>query len=587
MSHSADDAAVAPERPRDGGFTLIEVIVAIGITVVVLVALLPLLVVGIRSTDLAKQVTQAKAVAQGQLDRMRNLPYHVARDAGPYRDVLDYYFKDKTAPMGPVACGSPGSYAVPQPTWTGYVAAGGTRCGYEPATGAMYRSVSQVQGFTVVVSTQFLKGDTALTVVDPPTDYDTQVTGRDAPPAQQIGVSATVLYSQRSTLKPVTTYTQMTYQPTAVNRLDVSADATAVQVGSSTVADGAVSLAAGLLSLQGELTYASTAGVVLASTSAGLATGAQASGAARTLAAPPTGTAATVPAPAGDLSSGCVLACWGGTKLDVAALSADGGLPNIGTASSPMQSLVTGNTNGGFSFNNGATSTYRPELSLTAPLVRLASTASPVASGVTAACEAGSAGSTSYVTASGFARSTAMDASTSPATAEACARTRASTISVFPTSFAPQGVLQVDLEYSYARCLLMGTAHAATVSSDYRVRLRYHEAGGGYHEVADIRPGLTADPLTPALVPMNTPVGGGHTLGDYIASWSALLDNQVSRTSVDGVDGMAALRIPGVLSITTQPSRTGTDVLGPNNVDLSSAVSLTVGAVGCSAEDSR
>ena len=557
-------------------------------------ALLPQLIVGIRSTDLAKQVTQAKGVAQGQLDRMRNLPYHVARDAGPYRDVLDYYFKDKSAPAGPVVCGSAGAYAVPQSTWTGYVAAGvgSVRCGYEPASGAMYRSVRQVQGFTVVVSTQFLKGDTALNVVDPPTGYDTQVTGKDAPPTQQIGVSVTVLYSQRSTLKPVTTYTQITYQPSATSRLNVNADATAVQVGSSTVANGAVSLAAGLLSLQGELTYASNAGAVLAGTSAGLATGSQASGAARTLAAPPTAAGATVTATAGDLSSGCVLVCWGGTQLDVAALSADSGLPNIGTVSSPMQALLTSRTltdttSNGFSFNNGATSTYRTELALAAPLVRLESAASPVASGVAANCQAGSSGASSYVTASGFVRSTALDAAASPATVEACARTRASTISVFPTSFAPQGVLQVDLEYSYARCLLTGIAHTATVSSDYRVRVRYHEAGGGYHEVADIRPSLSADPLTPALVPMNTPVGGGHTLGDYVASWSALLDNQVSRTSVDGVDGMAALRIPGVFSITTQPARTGTDLLGPNNVDLSSAVSLTVGAVGCSAEDSR
>ena len=417
MSRSADNVAAASERPRDDGFTLIEVIVAIGITVVVLVALLPQLIVGIRSTDLAKQVTQAKGVAQGQLDRMRNLPYHVARDAGPYRDVLDYYFKDKTAPTGPVDCGSPGAVRrAPADMDRVRRRAGGTRCGYEPASGAMYRSVSQVQGFTVVVSTQFLKGDTALNVVDPPTGYDTQVTGKDAPPTQQIGVSVTVLYSQRSTLKPVTTYTQITYQPSATSRLNVNADATAVQVGSSTVADGAVSLAAGLLSLQGELTYASNAGAVLAGTSAGLATGSQASGAARTLAAPPTATGATVTATAGDLSSGCVLVCWGGTQLDVAALSADSGLPNIGTASSPMQALLTGRTltdttSNGFSFNNGATSTYRPELALTAPLVRLESAASPVASGVAANCQAGSSGASSYVTASGFVRSTALDAS--------------------------------------------------------------------------------------------------------------------------------------------------------------------------------
>jgi hypothetical protein len=258
----------------------------------------------------------------------------------------------------------------------------------------------------------------------------------------------------------------------------------------------------------------------------------------------------------------------------------------MGAAGNPMQALLTGNTNGGFSFNNGPATAYRTGLALSAPLVRLNGAATPAASGLSATCDAGSAGANAYVSASGFARSTAMDASVSPATTQACARTRASTISVFPTSFAPNGVLQIDLEYSSAMCTLTGITHAPDVSYDYRVRVRYHDGSGGdlaYREAADIRPTLT-DPLSATLVPMSTPVGGGHVLGDYVSSWSALLDNQVRKTRTAG---MAAVRIPGVLSITSQPVRSIDPLVATGPPDPSSSVSLTVGAVGCSVEDSR
>jgi hypothetical protein len=67
----------------------------------------------------------------------------------------------------------------------------------------------------------------------------------------------------------------------------------------------------------------------------------------------------------------------------------------------------------------------------------------------------------------------------------------------------------------------------------------------------------------------------GHVLGDYIASWSSLTTDKVTGTG-------AKVTLPGVVTIATQPVRGTTGAPDP-----SSGVSVTVGAVSCSAEDAR
>ena len=157
MSPSADRDTSCPDR-GDDGFALIEILVSLGIFLVVMTALLPQLIVGIKSTATARMVTQAKGVTQGQLERMRNLPFHVARDAGEYLDVLDFYYRDTVAPSTAATCRSDGRYVAPATGWRGYVA-GTARCDYEPQTGPMYRYVAPAaHGFTVVVNTSSCPG---------------------------------------------------------------------------------------------------------------------------------------------------------------------------------------------------------------------------------------------------------------------------------------------------------------------------------------------------------------------------------------------------------------------------------------------
>ena len=172
-------------------------------------------------------------------------------------------------------------------------------------------------------------------------------------------------------------------------------------------------------------------------------------------------------------------------------MSADAGLPNVGTATAPMQSLLTSDTNAGLSFGNGAAADYRPSLGLSGPLVRLDPQATASPSGVTTGCHPGATGAPAYVGSSGFLRSTAPTASPDPSAAEACAVSRASTISLFPTTFAPRGVIQIELQEASAHCVVSGVAHSPTVSYDYRAVVRYHDGGGGddaYVQAAVITP---------------------------------------------------------------------------------------------------
>lgn len=71
-------------------------------------------------------------------------------------------------------------------------------------------------------------------------------------------------------------------------------------------------------------------------------------------------------------------------------------------------------------------------------------------------------------------------------------------------------------------------------------------------------------------------------LGDYIASWSSLLTSEVTKTAANGV---AQVNLPGVITIASQPTRL--DASAADGLDASSVVSVTVGALGCLAEDAR
>lgn len=579
MSRSAE-----PQRPAGAGagFSLIEIVVSLGILSLILVAVLPQLVVGIQATDAARGVSQAKGVAQGQLERMRHLPFHIARDAGDYRDVLDYYFRNLNAGAAP-ACTSGSKLVVPTAASTGYVAPGSTRCSYEPSSGAFYRTVTTTQavagmsGYTTVIDAQFLSGATPPVAVTPPVGYNSQTTGKDSPAAAQLGVTVTVLQHRRGLVKPITSYTQIAKRLPSTSRVRSEADARVLDIGSVKADRVPVSLSAGVVNLAAGVSFASTAAANLAATTAGLATGETGEGASRTLSAPPAVDAATTVGPAGTLAgAGCAYACWGASSSPQLALTAANGIPTVGSSTAPAQVLLADTTNDVLSFGNAASDAdYKTELKLDPPLVRMDTTAPPVGSGLSG-CAVGAGGASAYVSAGGYLTTTS---SSSTSNVESCVVGRATAVELFPTTFAPHGVVKLELTQASVQCLVQGSTHTATVAKDYAAVVSYWD-GNGYTTAATVAPGQTTDALDS--VPLTTSVGGGMTLGDYISSWSALTSDQVVTVSSSG---LARVQVPGVVKIVSQPVRAlaGT----PGSDDDTSAVSLTVGALSCKAQDAR
>ena len=620
-------------RPRsDAGFTLVEVVVVLGILGVLIATVLPGMVAGIRAGDLARTNTQARGLAQAELERMRNLPFHLAFDAGEFIDVLDHYFPDREKPEGSVSCGSAERWTVPEENWSGYVEPGDTRCGWEPTTGAFYRQVRPAAAgaanpdttdFVIVTDTRFLTDATPASVVPPPADYSHAVTGRDAPPASQLGVTVTVFPRNGSTRAPVTSATQIGRQSISPPRAGSTVSVTTLEVGTTTVDGLPLSLSAGVLDLATSLTGSSEARGVLSATLTGLGTGQQAAGADLSLVAPPDSTApATSKAPAALDASGCALACWGTTLQSGGSVRASDALPGVGAPTSALTTSVSDHANSGIAVAQGQGAAYRPGLALTAPLVRM-DPGSGVRTGVASSCATAETGSMVRVTAGGWLRTTSPTDPT-PTLVEACGTGRAAPVAVLPTSFAPQGVLRVRLDRAWARCVVSGGAHSASATYDYSVRVE-RWSPSGYVDLVVLTPGAT-DPLA-ATPPAAYDLGGGRTLADYVASWSSVRATDVVQRQDTGA---ARVDVPGILRLTTQPLRdlpsavpttaepsptatptadptadpTATPTADPSastgptaspppsptptaSPDPLSSLSLTLGSLSCSAQDAR
>jgi type II secretory pathway pseudopilin PulG len=563
---------------------LIEIIVALGVMLTVMVAVLPQLVVGLKSAGTARLVTQAKGVAQGELERMRGMPYNVSPTVGPqYVDVLDTYYRDLINPTTTPVCATGAVLNQPQTGWTGYVPATGTaRCSYEPASGAFYRSVRPavtapgLGPFVVVTATQFLSPAVPPAAVTPQPGYNTQQDTTDIPPSGQIGVTITVLRSERGQLRPITTYTQIQRRDTSAERVRAEATVKAVEVGSVTTDAGPLSASAGQLNLIGSLSNAVTVNANLAATSASLSSGVQLSGATASVLAPPATSVGAAVSPAGALPvGGCAYACWGATRLGPVSATAAIGQPAAGSPSAPLQTMVIDATlpNSGFSAGNSGQSNYLSTLGLVGPPVRLDRTVTAAPSGLSG-CAVGSDTATqpSYITASGYVQTLA-------ASVESCAVARTTPISLFPTTFATGGVVRIELTRSSAQCKLTGASHVATSSFDYQAVVQYWN-GTTYVTAATVVKGAVTDQL--AAVPLTTSVGSGHVLGDYIAAWSSLAATRVTNQTATGA---VKVTLPAVVTVATNPLRA--DATTPSVADPTSGLSIAVGAVSCSAKDVR
>lgn len=572
----------------EGGFTLVEVVVALGILAVVSTAVVAQVIVGLRAAATARDVSQAKGVAQARLEAMRNMPFFVGRSAGDYIDVLDTYYRHTTAPVTAASCTSGAALAMPQTSWSGYVPAATARCSYEPS-GPMFRKVINpiaapgLGTFAMVVDTQFLAATTPPTAVAPQAGYNSQVAGSDTPASNQIGVTVTVVYKTQSGFKSSSTYTQIGQRTPIDPLIQTSVNVGTVRVGSvyGLVTPATARLDVGVINLVGELSTGSKVSANATAGAAGTSLGQSAIGASLNATAPADEPAQATTAGADGLFGDCSLACIGNSQVSGVSATSSDGLPLSGTPAAPVTaSIPSGTTLRGFQFDNGATGT-RLRLLGTEPMVSLDTSASP-ATTLVSNCSFSASGTPAYLTATGF-----LDATkdTGSDYVRACGTAQGGTVKVLPTTFAPDGIVQVDLLRASVDCRVntSGSNHAAATTIDYKARVRYWN-GSGYSSVPLVDKANGSDPLAP--IDLTQVIGpGGLRLSDYISSWRSLAPNDITAKATGN---RSEALLPGVVSIDTQPTREGVSGgTGTYSADPTSGLSVQIGALSCKAMDAR
>lgn len=585
-------------QQADSGFSLVEIVVALGLAMTVFVAVLPQLIVGIKAAALATELTVTKGVIQGHLEKMRSLPYHVAPSAERRIDVLDTYYPNLTPPTASTfdcQVDGGGDYA----SWSGHVSAG-AGCPFEPQVGAFYRKVEPVTSvsgdeYVLITNTQFLTsattaaqtGSYAPTVAAlPDSGYNSQnTTGLDVPVSSQIAVTVTAFSLDRG-LDPVTVYTQISEQKGTPVRAQGKVSAVAFNVGSTSPLGNSLTLAAGGVDIAGMLSRASSVTATVAATSARRAVGAPVGSIIGPEVAPFVLTPTLVDSDGGTLLETCVFACWDATAVDAFTISAAGGLPNAGLSSAgvltPLEGRVTDlSTHSGVRFSNtrpedrAATDIGALRLDPNQPLVQLTSGSDVT----TAICGTSRGGK---IAGRGFLRTTADQL-------ETCAEAATSTVSMFPTAFAPAGVVRMTLSYAAAQCRVNPRAATRVATYRYSALVEYKDPAGGYKSVTVSGTSTTLPGTGPLAALLDETVHsddeGTLKLGDYIDTWSSPNISSVAVPTTTATSAEATL--PGVIRILSKPVRQSIPSVTPDPGDLSSVISLTLGAVGCYAEDAR
>lgn len=554
---------------RERGFTLIEVVVAITLVALVAVAAVPLLIGTVRAATAAKLNTQAKNLSQQRIEQMRNMPFRIEAALGSSSnavDLLDRYYTSVTVP-GPAdgVCSS-----------RTYVPVGAVTLAGEPAPPFYRCTIDALPGypsFRQVIATQFLTlaqavGGTAAAPapVAPPNTYDSQVPEKDVLVSDLLGVTVLTNWKEvGNKVHQLRNYTEITRSADARQSVSGSSQVVAVRVSSVVRTDAGparLRLEAGVLNTEGVTYTGSTAGLSVTGAFADFGGTTSVLGRLVAAGAPPSVSLADLPAgQPGGLNNNCDLACFGSTTASNLNASVSNGLPQVGTSSNRLTSTlgsgpVGDNNINGFKFSNVPDSTTTQRLLLAGPVMLS-----------TAPLEGNYASSSAYLESNATARTV---------TSSAAAKT--GTIGVLPTSFAPAGVLRVQLVTASLSCTSSTATATATsttpASAPLTVSVEYLPAGSS-----------TYVPLS-ATAPLNTlPVGptavSALRLSDYLSAQptrgALTFESQSS-----GRYGEGALK--AALHVETVPTRVLPGTAAP---DPDSAVSLDLGVLGCKSEDQR
>lgn len=577
---------------EEGGFSLIEVLIAFLVLTVVLLGTVPLFYAGIRSTLIAEMDTSGKNLAQQRIEQMRNLPFHVDVNDPPakpsvcwtdtartnpeagavdcdYRDMLDTYYRSLTAAT---------STSTP-----GFVSEVAARTSDEPA-GAFYRFVvSSFPGFSGLrqtIATQFLDVNrNPLT----PSSYNSQVTGQDFPRSRLVGVTMVTTWGVYNLDKKFVTFTQIAEGKPAPPVVTLQARSTAFRVtgGMPRPAPDApaplLALEAGISSSDGGITSGATASTQLQGSFASIAPGVRADGRSAGATAPPNSTVfddertpyslidGLLESSPSCLTSDCVAFSHTSQVKNVVAATT-GGQVIVASPPSPATGRVRSNsTNGALNlgFRNRPEDTSMPGFDIARMLVRIDETDTGAHAAV---------GSTHLVSTGGVGHS-----------AEARASASTQTIKLVPTTFAPDGVVQLTLTSATLTCQTTGAAGTATADFSATVRyLRYNSITNQNDYVTNaVNDEQVVSPLTAALlssVQITTNPGGLANLvplSSYVDSWGSLT---AATSTISSPPRSVKSNLNGIVNVTTKPVRL---------TDPDSGVAVQVGNLSCVAEDQR
>lgn len=583
----------------DGGFTLVEVMVALGLLMVVLAATLPAFLAMVKAGTTARMQAQAKNLAQERLEQIRDLRFHVDRQNGPFLDLLDLYYTNAstagsstTVNVGPLAL--VGTY-VPTAAASGGLPAG-------PYYKTVINSIC-VDGTSCPAGTSFVQ-TIALQFLQPSgapvpasrfeNTYDSQTVGGDAPPSSTVGVTVVTSWTQAGQAKSYRTYTRVTESRPAAPLIQTQARAVAVDI-TSTAADGTtVELQGGVSSADGAQSSGSSV--------SGYATGAVAT---RTGYAAVSGQAVqfSLPTQAASTSgsvtpqsagSGCSWYAFGKTTVTNGGGDVSTGLPksptNVDGTTPPA--VMTGalvpngsSTCGLLSYDNTVgggvargSSDNVGQVMGTAPFVSVPDTtgSTPVVSGAT------------YVT------SNALTAS--PQKSQAGAQARATQpVVLFPGYGASggRGLVSVTLTSAQVDCTSATTSGAVgAVTGKYVFTLGWWGRGQGeaapkWHSRTYDYDSTRSTPLNQSgdtWDPANTAIGNGLTLSQVVTGPSAgFALGAVSAGATDASGSVTGLRgfAGGVLTLTTAST-----LLNETGAGYSS-IKVQIGQLTCVADDQR
>ena len=572
-------------REREDGFTIIEVMVALIVFALIAGAAAAMLVGGTKAAVVTRMDTGAKELGQQQLEAMRNLLHQP--DGGSDSsavELLKKYFPAYSSTS--VGCGV-----------TGYVAAGVTRCTSDgdPTSGAFYRTViDPVTGFSKYkqyVTVDFMDKDRNPVKVD-------STYSPSAPPSIFMGIGIQTIWQVGTMSKSFYLSAFIPSTSPASPETTYAAHATALMLQGMLDASRTATAAAGVLDLSGSLTLGATASSSAQGGYAFIDGGSRVDGSVKVSSVPPSDSGApyshTDSSPAILLDGTNQIAYINSPSYSGVGAWTTNGLPTSGSSGTPVTGYVPKQGSGqrDVSFNNDASPDALLQIS-SGPLVWVTqgATGDPVPAADSTA---------NSVRATGYATTTA----TSGATRHAVSTTvtaRTQTIHLLPTSFAPNGLVQIRLVSSSLTCKTDGqtapqpgvtyTAYVSFWEDKTATNWEYDNGSwtleapatsAGYTSYLTLSNAQSTDPLRTAplsQILVGSNVGVQLSLSQYIASWQSLTSAESAAvgqvdTSTKAVTGSVA----SVLSLTTAPMRTA---------DATSGVGVTLANLTCSAMDVR